>query len=153
VTGTIDDNGSTGSADDVVFDNEVEGEITSVDVAGGQIIVLGQVVLIDGSTVFDDSFADPSINGLAVGDFVEVSGFPDANGVVSASRIESGTAGGDLEVRGTVSSLDTGNSTFEPETVSSSTTAARRSTTSRAVSRRTATPSRCTAPMSTRTAC
>src|SRR4030095_8616089 len=67
VTGTIDDNGSTGSADDVVFDNEVEGEITSVDVAGGQIIVLGQVVLIDGSTVFDDSFADPSINGLAGG--------------------------------------------------------------------------------------
>jgi hypothetical protein len=113
VTGTIDDNGSTGSADDVVFDNEVEGEITSIDVTGSQIVVLGQVVVIDGSTVFDDSLADPSINGLAVGDLVEVSGFPDANGVVRASRIEPGTAGGDLEVRGTIGNLDTGTGTFE----------------------------------------
>ena len=113
ISGTIDDNGSTGSADDVVFDNEVEGEITSIDLAAGQIVVLGQVVLIDASTIFDDSLADPSINGLAVGDLVEVSGFPDASGIVRATRIEPGTAGGELEVRGTVSNLDAGASTFE----------------------------------------
>jgi hypothetical protein len=113
VSGTIDDNGITGSADDVVFDNEVEGAITSIDVATGEIVVLGQVIVIDAATAFDDRFADPSINGLAVGDLVEVSGFPDASGVIRASRIEPGDANGDLEVRGEVSNLDAANSHFD----------------------------------------
>ena len=113
ISGTIDDDGTAGTADEVTFDHEVEGPITSIDPAVGTIVVLGQTVLIDADTVFDDRFADPSINGLAVGDAVEVSGFADASGAIRASRIEPTEAGEELEVHGTVAGLDTAAQTFE----------------------------------------
>lgn len=112
VTGTLAEDGTTGTADQVRFDNQVEGAITSIDLAASQIVVLGQVIVIDGSTIFDDRFADPSLAGLSVGDLVEVSGFPNADGAIVASRIEPMGAGGDLEVRGTVSNHDAAAATF-----------------------------------------
>ena len=113
IVGTIDDNGSTGSADDVIVDDQVEGPIESIDPTAGQIVVLGQTVTIDASTVFDDRIAPASIDGLQVGDLVEVSGLRDAGGSIVATRIEPAAAGGELELHGTVSSLDTANSRFD----------------------------------------
>ncbi len=112
VIGTIDDNGTTGEAQTVIFDDSVEGPIASIDRAGGQLVVLGQAVVVDGNTSFDDDIVPGSLEGLAVGDFVEISGFLDAAGTVRATRIEKVSAGDELEVRGRVESLDTQNRTF-----------------------------------------
>lgn len=112
VNGTIDDNGVDGNADDVNFDDNVKGPIQSIDIAGSQIIVLGQTVLISPETSFDDSISPTSIDGLNVGDIVEVSGLVDADGRITATRIESKPVGTEFEVLGTVSNLDSANFRF-----------------------------------------
>ena len=113
VKGTLDDDGTTGTADDVSFDDNVEGPIQSIDLAGNTMIVLGQTVRIDGDTAFDDNIAPASLEGLAVDDIVEVSGFVRADGSIAATRIERKPAGGEFEVMGVVSALNSANMTFQ----------------------------------------
>ena len=112
VTGTIDDNGTTGSADTVTFDDSVKGKVESVDIVGGSLVVLGQTVLVGPETSFDDSFATPSLEGVSVGQIVEVSGQFDANGNIVATRIEPKPDGTQLEVHGNVSNHDAANLRF-----------------------------------------
>ncbi len=114
VSGTIDDDGTgtTGTAQTVNFEDAVTGPVDSVDVPGSMFVVLGQTVLVGPDTSFDDSFADPSIGGIAVGQIVEVSGQFDANGNILATRIEPKPTGTQFEVHGTVSNLDSANLTF-----------------------------------------
>jgi hypothetical protein len=110
VRGAVDDNGRNGTADNVEFDDDVQGPIAviTVDADGSSktLTVLGVTVLADQtSTVFDDvSFAT-----LAVDDVIEVSGFFNASGVLVATRIEKKenfTAGvSEIEVKGLVSNL------------------------------------------------
>ncbi len=103
VKGSIDDNGMTGDADDINFDDNVKGPIQSIDTATSQIVVLGQTVLINPETSFDDSIVPASIDGLNVNDIVEVSGLVDAAGRITATRIELKPAGTEFEVLGIVS--------------------------------------------------
>jgi hypothetical protein len=110
--GTIDDNGLDGTADTVNFDDNVKGPIQSIDLALSQIVVLGQTVLIDSETSFDDSISPASIEGLSIDDIVEVSGFVDADRRITATRIELKPAGTEFEVLGVVSNLDTNNFRF-----------------------------------------
>jgi len=112
IEGTIDDNGVDGDADEVNFDDNVKGPIESIDIALSQIVVLGQTVLINPETSFDDSISPASIDGLTVDDIIEVSGLVDANGRITATRIESKPAGTELEVLGNVSNLDSANFLF-----------------------------------------
>lgn len=105
VSGTIDDNGVDGDADEVNFDDNVKGPVQSIDLATRQIVVLGQVVLINPDTSFDDSISPASIDGLSIDDIIEVSGLVDADGRITATRIESKPAGTEFEVLGTVSNL------------------------------------------------
>ncbi len=112
VKGTLDDDGTTGTADDVSFEDNVEGPIQSIDVAGNTMVVLGQTVRIDGDTAFNDSITPASLDGLALDDLVEVSGFVRADGSIAATRIERKPAAGEFEVLGRVSALDSGNMTF-----------------------------------------
>ena len=112
VSGTIDDNGVDGNADDVNFDDNVKGPIQSIDVATSQIVVLGQTVLIDPETSFDDSISPASIDGLSVDDIVEVSGLVDADGRITATRIELKPVGTEFEVLGFVSNLSAANFLF-----------------------------------------
>ena len=112
VNGTIDDNGVDGSADEVNFDDNVKGPVESIDTAMSRIVVLGQTVLINPDTSFDDSISPASIEGLNVDDIVEVSGLVDAGGQIAATRIELKPAGTEFEVLGIVSGLDTGNFMF-----------------------------------------
>ena len=112
VTGTIDDNGTTGDADTVTFDDSVKGPVESIDIVNGQLVVLGQIVLVRPETSFDDSFTTPSLEGVSVGQIVEISGQIDANGNVVATRIEPKPAGTQFEVHGTVSNLDAANLRF-----------------------------------------
>ncbi len=112
ISGTIDDNGIDGDADEVNFDDNVKGPVQSIDRAMSQIIVLGQTVLINPETSFDDSISPASIDGLVIDDIVEVSGLVDAVGRITATRIELKPAGTEFEVLGTVSAHDMTSSLF-----------------------------------------
>jgi hypothetical protein len=112
ITAELEDGETRGTASRVDFDDNVEGPIASLDAAAGTLVVLGQTVVVDANTSFDDSIQPRSLDGLAVGDFVEVSGLVMADGSVNATRIEKKAAGGELEVKGVVSDLDTNALTF-----------------------------------------
>lgn len=115
VVGTLN-SGSTseGVASRISFDDAVEGPIEagSIDLAAGTFVALGQTVLVTTDTLFDDSFANPSLAGLTDGMVVEVSGFAGSDGVIRATRIEPKLAGGLFETTGRVSGLDVSNSRF-----------------------------------------
>lgn len=112
VQGTIDSSLATGTAESVISDDNVTGPVDSIDLAGNRLVVMGQPVIVNPDTSFDDNIDPASIEGLALGDIVEVSGFFTADGITAATRIEKKPAGTQLEVHGTVSSLDSANSTF-----------------------------------------
>lgn len=106
VTGTISDDGLTGDAESVNFENDVEGPVQSIDLVNSRFVVAGQTVLVSASTVFDDDIIPASLDGLAVDDFVEASGFFDADGRLAAARVERNANGTEIEVKGVVSNLD-----------------------------------------------
>ena len=107
VEGTVDANGTTGVASSISFDDDVEGVVQSIDRAAARFVVLGQTVQVGPATSFDDSIVPRSLDGLQVGDRVEVSGLVGADGVIAATRIESSAATGAVEVKGTASAVDT----------------------------------------------
>jgi hypothetical protein len=104
VTGTLGSSGLTGTADTVTFDDNVEGPIASLDAVAGTFVVLGQTVIVDADTSFDNSIRPASLAGLAVGDVVEVSGLVASDGSVRATRIETKPAAQELEITGVVAS-------------------------------------------------
>ncbi len=112
VVGTIDANGTTGNATQVIFDDSVKGPVESINVAANSLVVLGQTVLVGPDASFDDSFSPASLDGVSVGQIVEVSGQFDANGNIVATRIEPKPAGTIFEVHGTVTGLDAPNTRF-----------------------------------------
>ncbi len=112
ILGTIDDDGTTGTADSVSFDDTVTGPVESIDIAGNQLVVLGQTVLVSPDTSFDDDFSPASLEGVSVGQIVEVSGQIDADGNIVATRIEPKPIGSQFEVHGTVSNHDATNMRF-----------------------------------------
>jgi len=113
VRGVIASGGKTGDAQSISFDDNVTGPITSIDLPGNSLVVLGQTVRTDGTTTFDNSsIQPPELGSLAVGDIVEVSGFVDANGAVVATRIER-RSGSAIEVSGTIENLDTNAKRFQ----------------------------------------
>lgn len=112
VDGSVDDNMTTGTADEIRFDENVKGPVQSIDVAAGRLVVLGQTVITGPDTSFDNSIQPASLDGLNVGDIAEVSGQTMADGSIVATRIEKEPAGTAFEVHGTVSNLDTGNMRF-----------------------------------------
>ncbi len=106
VTGTIPDDNSSGSADTVEFEDNVEGPVTSVN-ADGTITVMGQTVSLPATLSIDDSCPASLDDASIVA--VEVSGIVDMNGVIDASRIECKfnlADVGDFEVNGIVSGHD-----------------------------------------------
>jgi hypothetical protein len=111
------DDGATRRADEVIYDDAVEGPISSIDLTAQSFVVLGQTVVVDADT----SFASPlfGLDSLANGEFVEVSGLvedtdpgPGVVLVVRATRVERKLVAGELEVRGIVAGLDAVARTF-----------------------------------------
>ncbi|MDH3266322.1 MAG: DUF5666 domain-containing protein [Gammaproteobacteria bacterium] len=109
VRGTLNDDSTTGVADSVQFDDVVEGPISSINMAAATITVLDQIVMIDADTSFDDRISPASIEGLAVNDTVEVSGFFRADGSIAATRIETKPPGTEFEVTGIVRNVTAAN--------------------------------------------
>ena len=88
------------------------GAVSAVDATAGTVTVLGQVVDVSSSTVFDDALA-AGLSAVAVGAVVEVHGLVDsATGHISATRIESETGATAYKLRGTVAALDTSTKTL-----------------------------------------
>ena len=90
----------------VRFGSRVLGPVSAVNVAGKTFTVLGQVVDLTDTTVFDDSLA-AGLSAVAVGAVVEVHGLPDtATGHLLATRIESASGATAYKLRGVVAALD-----------------------------------------------
>ncbi|MEM9322912.1 MAG: DUF5666 domain-containing protein [Pseudomonadota bacterium] len=112
VKGSIDADGVNGTADEVIYDDALEGPISAIDIGAGTITVLGQTVIIDAGTSFDDDFLVGGIEGLQVNDVIEVSGFVTSDGSIIATRIELDDDNDEFERKGIVESLDTSALTF-----------------------------------------
>ncbi len=106
VMGTVDSNGADGVADSVQLDLDVVGPVQSIDAAAGTLVVLGQQVAIDSDTVFGAGIAGTGLAGVAVGDFVRVSGLAAPSGAIRATWIARDAAPGMMRVVGRVAALD-----------------------------------------------
>jgi hypothetical protein len=106
------DDGVTRNAQSVSYDDLLEGPIDSIDPANQRLVILGQDVIVDAATSFDDEIVPRDLTGLELDDVVEVSGLIDANGAIRATRIDFSENSDDFEVRGRVESLDPVDRTF-----------------------------------------
>jgi hypothetical protein len=107
VIGTVNDDGMTGMADSIEYDEEIEGPIAAAPVEDPDMVtksfdVFDVTVVVDRITTV---FAGTDYESLARNDIVEVSGFFDESGNLVATRVEKeGVLGGatEVEVKGTV---------------------------------------------------
>lgn len=106
VLGTVNDDGNTGTAYLVTFEDIVDGPISAIDVDANRMTVMGQTVLVNAETVFDMSSQGAEFASLGVNDLVEVSGYVDSQGRVIAASIRAGNASGEFDLNGTVESVD-----------------------------------------------
>lgn len=127
---TTDANGTcTGSADKIIFDNDVEGpiasdslNITASDPVSGSpsalsVVIFGITVIMDLDTVFkSESGAPYDIGSVAEGDVLEVSGLMDDNGQLIATYVElqdeKDYSIQKYELKGMIADLDTAAMTF-----------------------------------------
>lgn len=102
----------SGKALRIRFGSELVGPVASVDTAAGTLVVLGQTVEVQSTTVFDDSITG-GLAGLAAGTVVEVHAIYDAtSGHYRATRVEAETGATAYRLRGTVANLNTTARTF-----------------------------------------
>jgi len=126
VTGSVNDDGMTGVADSVEYDDELEGIVISNSIAPGartgKLDIMGQQVMVTATTVFESNVGGIiSVDQIATGNVVEVSGFADGTGNIEATRIEVKAATlseylashDAIEVKGMINDLDTVAFTFE----------------------------------------
>jgi hypothetical protein len=112
VTGSF--SGDQRSASTVQQKDAVEGLVQSIAADRLSLVVMGQTVLIDNTTLIDNSNGlNGDINNLVAGDFVEVNGHIMPNGVIQATFIEKKVTGVTPEVRGFVSLQDATAKTFK----------------------------------------
>ena len=106
-------NGDQRSASTILQKDAVEGLVQSVTADGLSLIVMGQTVLVDNTTVIDDNIPGQNLLNLAAGtDHVEVNGHVRPNGVIQATFIERKLVNVTPEVRGFVNNHASGSSTF-----------------------------------------
>jgi len=111
-SGLVDASAASARASAVRFGGRVTGPVSAVDTAAGTLTVLGQVVDVTTTTVFDDSLAGGPA-ALVTGAVVEVHGLADAaTGHVIATRIEAEAGATAYKLRGSVAALDTTAKTF-----------------------------------------
>ena len=116
----VDDGDGTGNALSIEFENDVEGVVinSTIDANNiGTLNIMGVTVHVDEDTVFE-SKADAILTAsdIVAGNIIEVSGHSSGDGDVWATRLEVKSSakedGKEMEVKGTVSSLDETNETF-----------------------------------------
>jgi len=119
-------NGTTGVAQSIIANDEMEGIVQGNNLAPGATVgtlqIMGQTVNVDANLVFESKVAGiNSVDQIAAGNIVEVNGFSDGNGNVTATRIEVkavdlasylASHSGGIEVKGRISNLNSGAGTF-----------------------------------------
>ncbi|MEQ1848537.1 MAG: DUF5666 domain-containing protein, partial [Nitrospira sp.] len=106
-------NGNQRSASTVRQKDAVEGLVQSVAADGVSLVVMGQTVFIDNTTLIDDNIPGRNIQNLVAGtDTVEVNGHIRQNGIIQATFIEKKLVGVTPEVRGFVNNHASGSATF-----------------------------------------
>ncbi|HEY3784759.1 MAG TPA: DUF5666 domain-containing protein [Steroidobacteraceae bacterium] len=108
-----DSSTNTDVADDIEFHGNIVGPVSSIDPTAGSLVVLGQSVLVTMDTSFDDDISPASLAGIQLGDLIEVSGLPGAEGSIQATRIERKPAGTSFQVIGTASATDASAKTLQ----------------------------------------
>lgn len=102
---TTDSSGSAASARRIHFESEIQGLVGAVFVNLGSFTVLGQTVLVDANTVFDERISG-GLAGLGSGQAVEVYAIYDAAALrYRATRVEPSALAGGLRLRGPVRQL------------------------------------------------
>jgi hypothetical protein len=91
------------SADIIRYHDVLEGPITNIGT--DSFVALGQTVNVTLETVFGDGIDPASVEGLEVGDVVEVSGIVPADGLIDATRIDIKPDGGPYDVSGYITSV------------------------------------------------
>ena len=89
VTGSVNQDGVTGTASRIVFDDEVQGPVVAIvrDADGDSMLV----TVLDNKVIVERTgtvFKGVNFSGLALGDLIEVSGFTDLQGRLRATRVE-----------------------------------------------------------------
>jgi len=90
----------------VEIDEAVRGPVDEIDVDGRHLTVMGQTVLTDAATVFDNTASQ--LSNLSPGDIVEVSGLRDDAEAIRASHIEKEDDDDDYTVTGVVADHEPG---------------------------------------------
>jgi len=121
VNGTINADGVTGTATSVSYDDDLDGPVSNLTSVGNDgflqtLTVLGRLVRISStSTNFDVSSSLPpgtpfDFDSIANDNHIEVSGYPDSNGVIIATRVELKALVFDtasiVEIKGTITGLN-----------------------------------------------
>ena len=128
VTGTVDSGVARGSATQVTFSADVNGPIngiTTVDPSTKELTVLGQSVIVDQDTKFAGTVPSTgkpfSIDDVKDNMKVEVSGLTNAGGKLHATYLkfeeESAQAQTQVDVKGTIQSLNTSTFKINSQTV------------------------------------
>lgn len=119
--GTVNPDGTTGTASHIEFSDELQGVVLANNIAAGSTVgtldIMGQTVNVTADTVFESKVAGvTSVDLIAAGNVVEVSGYSDGKGSVYATRVEVKKAARDLgeemEFKGVIQALDTAAQTF-----------------------------------------
>jgi hypothetical protein len=90
IIGTVNDDGVTGTADSIEYDNEIEGPVAAVPVEDPDGVrktfaIFSVTVVVDRNTTV---FVTTDYDSLDQNDVLEVSGYFDANGKLLATRVE-----------------------------------------------------------------
>jgi len=103
----------TDTVEDVEYEDELEGPISSIDLNNESFVVLGVTVATNSDTVFDDI----DFSSLVVGNIVEVSGYQMGDSEILATYVELKSEqyneGDEIEVKGEISSLNVDSQTFQ----------------------------------------
>ncbi|MCP3690446.1 MAG: hypothetical protein GY784_18750 [Gammaproteobacteria bacterium] len=107
IVGSTDSNGLTGTADNVTYDDKLEGPVAAIDESipdQKTLTIFNKEILIaKGSTEFESvTFADITVN-----DIVEISGFDTATGITASylKKTDVYSGNNEVELRGTITSL------------------------------------------------
>ena len=104
------------NATSITVDDELKGRVDSVDVQNSTIIVMGNTVIVDDDTVFQNTTGLVGPDPLLANEFVEVHGLFDFLNVnIRATRVEriAQPVADEFEVKGTVNSFDNPVDTFK----------------------------------------
>lgn len=111
ITGSVDDDGIHGTAMKVEGETQLRGPIDSIDLTAGVIVALGQTILINADTFYQNGLTPEE---LEVGNVIKVSSYTNEAGEMVATRIDvkNDITGNSFGFSGTVTNLDTTALTF-----------------------------------------